>query len=111
MNKKVLLFLQLSVLLYSLSGIAGKLASSYGFLSPQYILFYGLEILLLGIYAIVWQQIIQKTELSIAYANKAMAIFWSMLWSFLIFKEKISLKNIVGVIIIFVGMLVVNRDA
>ena len=69
-----------------------------------------LDLLSLGVYAIIWQQIIQKTDLSVAYTNKAMTIFWSMLWSFLIFKEKITWNNILGVVIIFTGILLVNRD-
>jgi drug/metabolite transporter (DMT)-like permease len=110
-NLKIILFLQTAVVLYSCSGIAGKFASRFPFLSFGFIACYALEILALGIYAIVWQQIIQKTELSVAYTNKAMAIFWSMLWSFLIFKEKISLNNIAGVLLIFAGILLVNRNA
>ena len=107
---KILLVLQGAVILYSCSGIAGKFASRFPFLSFGFIVCYGLEILALGIYAIIWQQIIQKTDLSVAYTNKAMTIFWSMLWSFLIFKEKITWNNILGVVIIFTGILLVNRD-
>ncbi len=107
---KIIFFLQGAVMLYSLSGIASKFASRYEFLSPGFILCYGAEIMILGIYAILWQQIISKTELSVAYANKAITILWSMLWSFLIFKESISIQNIAGVVLIFAGTLLVNRN-
>ncbi|MBQ6345547.1 MAG: EamA family transporter [Methanobrevibacter sp.] len=110
MNKKNLLFLQTAVFIYSISGVASKLASNYEFLSFGFILCYGMEILILGIYALLWQQIIKKTDLSVAYTNKATTIFWSMIWSFLIFKEEISVKNLVGVLVIFLGMLMVNKD-
>lgn len=111
-NKLKLIFvLQFAVFLYALSGVAGKFASNYEFLSIGFIVCYGLEILILGIYAIIWQQIIKRTELSIAYTNKATAIFWSMILSFLIFKESITIKNIIGVFIIFLGTLLVNKDA
>lgn len=63
----------------------------------------------LGIYAIIWQQIIKRVDISIAYANKATNIFWSMMLASLFFKEQISIKNIIGVIIIFIGVLVVNK--
>lgn len=106
----ILLFLQAAVLIFSFSGIMGKLASSYEFLEKNFILYYGLEIVLLGIYAIIWQQVIKRIDISVAYANKATNIFWSMLLAFLFFKEQISIKNIIGVIIIFIGVLVVNRN-
>ena len=100
--------LQAAVCLYTISGIAAKLASNYAFLSMGFILCYGVEIAILGVYAIIWQQIIKRVDISIAYANRAMAIFWSMLWAFLLFKEQITVQNILGVALIFVGTWVVN---
>ena len=93
-----------------MSGIASKFASRYAFLSPGFILSYFVEILILGIYAIIWQQIIKKTEISVAYTNKAVAIFWSMVWSALIFREHISMANVIGVAVIFIGMMMVNKN-
>lgn len=106
---KLLLIIQAAVCLYTLSGIAAKLASNYEFLSLGFILCYGAEIAVLGVYAIVWQQIIKHVDISIAYANRAMAIFWSMLWAFLLFKEQITIQNLLGVCLIFIGTWVVNR--
>ena len=107
---KQILLLQCVVLLYTTSGIFAKLASSQGFLSFGFILFYGAEIFVLGIYAILWQQIIKRTELSLAYANRAIALLWSMLWAFLFFGETITLKNIIGVIIVIIGTMIVNSE-
>lgn len=107
---KLLLILQAAVCLYTLSGIAAKLASNYDFLSVGFILCYGAEIAILGIYAIVWQQIIKRVDISIAYANRSMAIFWSMLWAFLLFREQITLRNLLGVLLIFIGTWVVNSS-
>ncbi len=107
---KLIIILQSAVFLYALSGVAGKFASNYEFMSLGFVVCYGLEIIILGVYAIIWQQLIKKLELSIAYTNKATAIFWSMILSFLIFKENITIKNLIGVCIIFWGTLLVNRD-
>ena len=109
-NIKTLIVMQIAVLFFSLSGVMGKNASQYEFMSFGFILFYGLEILILGIYAIVWQQVIKKIDISVAYVNKATTIFWSMIFAFIIFNEKITIQNIIGVIIIFIGVLVVNRN-
>ena len=106
----MLLILQGAVCLYTLSGIASKLASNYDFLSLGFILCYGAEILVLGIYALIWQQIIKRVDISVAYANRALAIFWSMLWAFLLFHEKITVQNLLGVALIFVGTWVVNSS-
>ena len=107
---KQILLLQCVVLLYTTSGIFAKLASSKGFLSFGFILFYGAEIFVLGIYAILWQQIIKRTELSLAYANRAIALLWSMLWAVLFFEETITTKNIIGVIIVIIGTMIVNSE-
>ncbi len=107
---RIIFILQCAVFLYALSGVAGKFASNYEFMSLGFIICYGIEIAILGVYAIIWQQLIKNLELSIAYTNKATAIFWSMILSFLVFKENITLKNIFGVVIIFMGILMVNRD-
>lgn len=106
----IVLIIQAAVCLYTLSGICAKFASRYEFLSLGFILCYGAEMVILGIYAIIWQQIIKHVDISIAYANRAMAIFWSMLWAFLLFKEQITVQNLMGVLLIFVGTWVVNSS-
>ncbi len=106
-----IILLQLAVILYTCTDIAAKYASGYPFLSPGFILCYGVEILILGIYAVFWQQILKKVDISIAYSNRAAAIFYSTLWAALIFHEHISVQNIVGITIIFAGIWMVNRDA
>lgn len=107
---KGIIGIQLAVIVYTFSGVMGKFAAGYDFLSLPFIFFIGMELLILGIYAIIWQQIIKRYPLSIAYVNRAIAIFWSTLWAFLIFGERITLNNILGVIVIFIGIMVVNSD-
>ena len=107
---KLLVVLQAAVCLYTLSGVAAKLASNYEFLSLGFILCYGGEIAILGIYAVIWQQIIKRVDISVAYANRALAVFWSMLWAFLLFKEQVTLQNLLGVCLIFAGTWVVNSS-
>jgi multidrug transporter EmrE-like cation transporter len=102
------IILQLIIVIYTCSGIAAKFASHYNFLSLGFIICYGIEIVILGVYALFWQQAIKKFDLSVAYANRGVAIFWSLVWSALIFSEKVTVKNIIGVIIIFAGAYIVN---
>ena len=104
----MLVIIQQSIMFYTLSGVAGKFASAHGFLSLPFILLYGVEIFILGVYAIVWQQIIKRVDLSVAYANRSLSLLWSMLWSALIFKETISLQNIIGIVVVICGVMLVN---
>lgn len=112
MNKKVkdILPIQATVVLYSVSGIFSKLASRHAFLSFDFLLMYACEILALGVYAFFWQQIIRRHDLSLAYLNRSASIIWSMLWAALLFGEKITLQNAVGVLIIMLGVMVVNTE-
>lgn len=107
---KNIIWLQLIIFVYTLATVAAKFASGESFLSFNFILFYGVEIAILGIYAIAWQQIIKKFEISIAYANRAMALLWSLVWAVVFFNETITLKNIIGVIIVIIGTIIVNSD-
>lgn len=62
-----------------------------------------------GIYALAWQKVIKKFELSTAYANKSVYLIWSQLWAVLIFHENLSARNIVGMLVVFVGVMVVQK--
>ena len=102
--------LQAIVVIYTLSSVAAKFASGYDFMSGGFIFFYFIELLILFVYAILWQQIIKKFEISVAYANRSIALIWSLVWSILFFSETVTIKNIIGVIVVIIGTLVVNSD-
>lgn len=107
---KNIIMLQVIILIYTLSTVTAKFASQEEFLSFKFIMLYGLEICILGVYAILWQQIIKKFEISVAYANRAMSLLWSIVWAIVFFGEQITLKNIIGVIIVIIGTIIVNSD-
>ena len=107
---KDIVVLQIVVMIYTFSGIVAKYASMEKGINYKFILLYGLEILILGVYAIFWQQIIKKFDLSVAYTNRALDILWAMLWARLFFSEHISIQNIIGVVVIIAGTLLVNME-
>ena len=107
---KNLLLLQGIVIIYTLSGVAGKYASGYPAFSLGFIVCYGVEILILGVYAVLWQQIIKKFDLSVAYANRSIALLWSMLWATILFRERVSIQNLIGVAIVIAGTMIVNGE-
>lgn len=102
---KPYLILHLILVFYSLGGICSKIASGKGFLSLEFCLFYGMMIAVLGVYAVLWQQVIKKIPLNVAYANKAVTLIWGMVWGALIFKEHISLPNIIGAAVVLAGVI------
>ena len=105
---KPYLLLHISILIYTLSGVASKFASRENFLSIRFLLFLGLEVFILGIYAILWQQVLKKIKLSVAYANKGATLLWSLIWGILIFRESFSRFNIIGIILVIAGIILVN---
>ena len=108
---KNIILLQLIVIIYTINSIIGKLSAGEEFMSMRFILFYVAEVGVLGIYALLWQQMIKRFDLSSAYANRAMALIWSAVWAVVIFHEGLSIKNIIGILLVIAGTVVVNTEA
>lgn len=100
----IIIILHLMLMIYSLSGICSKKASESQFLSPQFFLYYGIIILLLGFYAIGWQQIIKRIPLTTAFANKAVTIVWGLVWGAVFFGERITAGKIIGALLVIAGV-------
>lgn len=107
---KYYVYLHGLLMVYSLGSVCSKLASQNDFLSPKFCIFYGLVLLDMMIYAILWQQILKKLPLTVAFANKAITIIWGILWGMLIFNESITPAKILGGIIIIAGIILVVKD-
>ncbi len=106
-----IIFLQLIVIVYTFSTLFGKLATRGNeFFSPMFFLFLVLDVVVLGCYALLWQQALKRFDLNIAYANRSLAIIWSMIWSVVFLQETITVGNIVGAAIIITGTILVNTD-
>lgn len=118
---KDMLMLQVVFLIYSFTSLAQKLTSSYlpegadslqEFLTQLFnvklILSGILVVTLLGVYALLWQQVIKRFELSVAYANKAVTLLWALVWGILIFHEEITVGKVVGILVVMIGIYVLN---
>ena len=105
------ILLHILLFVFSFSGIFSKLAANNEFLSFKFCLFYGISIIILGIYAILWQQMLKRFTLTTAFLNKAITILWGILWGALFFGETIKITMIIGAVIVFIGVsLVVMSD-
>lgn len=107
MNKqkiKVMFLLHIMLMIYSMSGICSKMAAKQEFLSISFCIYYGIIILLLGFYAIGWQQIIKRLPLTTAFANKAITVVWGLVWGFVFFQEPITIRKIAGAFLVIAGV-------
>jgi len=69
-----------------------------------------LMVFLLGIYAFIWQMVIKRSKIAIVYANKSSYLFWTQLAAVLIFGEHLSVCNVIGIAIIFAGVILGNSE-
>ncbi len=111
MKWKDILMLQAVFMIYSISSVVSKFASGKEVFSFEFILFYGLDVIVLGIYALLWQQVIKKFELSIAYANKAITLLWALVWGIVIFHEQITVGKVIGILLVMAGIFILNSDS
>lgn len=108
---KEYLFLHIILFFFSFCGVFSKIASNYQIFSLKFIFFYGISITILFIYTLAWQQILKKIPLITAFLNKSVTIIWSMIWGIIFFKEILSIKMILGCIIVLIGVsLVVSSN-
>jgi len=102
--------LHLSFLIYSFVALASKVTSGEEFFSPGFFGFAALVFAILIVYAFLWQKVLKVFPLTTAYANKGAVIIWNLIWASLIMGEQITLSNIVGSVIIIIGIVVVSSD-
>ena len=94
------------LMVYSLSGVFGKLASGVPLLSIRFCVYYGAIIALLGFYAIGWQQIIKRLPLTLAFANKAVTTVWGLIWGLVFFHEQVTVGKLMGIALVVIGVVV-----
>ena len=108
-NKLVACFLMhTGFLIYASYTVLGKFAARHDALSLTWCFFYAGIIAVLGIYAVLWQQVLKSFSLPIAMCNKAITIVWGMAFSRILFAEQITLKKIAGATIILCGIILLS---
>lgn len=88
-----------------------KYAAQHAFLSWQYCVGLCGAIGVMGVYAICWQQILKRIELSTAYMFKGTSLIFVMLLAFAIFGEAITIHNIIGAAVIITGIVLYSRES
>lgn len=106
------LLLHLIILLFSFTGLLTKFASIFlnegGITDIRVYVCLFLMFLNCALYAVFWQMIIKKFDLSFAFANRSVYLIWSQIWAVLVFKESLTVRNVIGMIIVLIGVTVVQ---
>lgn len=107
---KILLLLSLSLVIQSLSSVFIKYAGTYETLSREFIFYYVLAVGCLGVFAIMWQLLLELIPLTTAYLRKGILYILILIWSVILFGEHVTSQNIIGSVIIIVGISLHGMD-
>ena len=107
---KILLLLSLSLVLQSLSSVFIKYAGQFETLSPEFIFYYVIAVGCLGVFAIMWEFLLELIPLTTAYLRKGILYILILIWSVILFNETVTINNIIGSIIIIAGISLHGMD-
>ena len=51
---------------------------------------------------------IKQLDLSIAFAHRSVYLIWSQIWAFLIFNETLTARNMLGLAVTLLGVMIVQ---
>ena len=107
-----MLLLHGTLLIYAVVSVFAKLAGSR-MADADHLLtfvFLGLEVFTLGVYSILWQQVLKRMDLNFAYSNKGVCTLWTALFGLILFGETLTLGKAVGICVVLIGVLLVVTD-
>ena len=112
LNKRsnIIILAIVAVFMESLTSPCLKLGGRYPFMSPGYIAWFCLAVPILGFYAVCWQLILEKLPLTTAYLRRGFSYILIFVWATLIFHEAITWKQILGIMVITLGMVISISD-
>ena len=92
-------------LIYACTSICTKMASRQEMLSWPYLFWIAGAIGVMGVYALLWQQILARMPISTAYMFKGTSLIFVLMFSALLFSEAITLNNVIGAMIVIIGII------
>ena len=109
------ILLHICVLLFSFTSVFSKsAANAYNDGGMTNIWLYVFVFLMLAVcvfYAFFWQKVIKNLDLNIGYANRSVYLIWSQIWAVMIFGEHLAPRNIAGLAIVMIGVIIVSLTA
>ena len=101
-----------TLLVYSVASVFAKLAGlqmGAGSWLPT-LMFLGLEVFALMVYSVLWQVVLKRMPLSFAYTNKGICTLWTAIFGLLLFGESLTWGKAMGILVVFIGVLLVVTD-
>lgn len=95
--------------IYACTSICTKMASQQEMLSWPYLWWIASAIGVMGVYAVLWQQVIKRMPISTAFMFKGTSLIFILLISALLFGEAITLNNVIGAVVIIAGIVLYAR--
>lgn len=103
--------LHLTLFLNSTTGVISKFAGRAKFMSIRFILLYMLLMMICISFAILWQQVLKRMSLTFAFMNKPITVIYTLLWGRFLFNEQVTLKMVIGAVVIMIGIVIgVSND-
>jgi drug/metabolite transporter (DMT)-like permease len=113
--KKIDIFIILTILFQTLSIMVGKYASlrlgEFNIYNIATNYFYYISILFLFFQALTWQIVLKRNDLSHAYVFMNLVYIFILIFSRILFKEKVYISNILGALVILCGVVVCIKGA
>lgn len=97
-------------LLYACVTLFTKYAAQQEFISMPYCLAFSGAIGVMGMYAMCWQQVLKYIDLSTAYMFKGTSLIFVMLLAYVLFGEEITIMNIIGAVVIVLGITLYAKE-
>ena len=101
-------------MVFSFTGVFAKAAANAynagGFTNPRLYLFVFAMLMVCVVYALAWQIVIKNISLHVAYANRSVYLIWGQIWAVTIYSEHLNLKNIIGLAVVLLGVIIVTLN-
>lgn len=101
--------LLIAIFLSSFVSVFSKIAGQHQFLSIKFCLFYGTALFILMCYAVCWQLSLEKIDLVLAYSFRGLLSVFIYLWAVVIFHERLEIHEVIGVIMIMIGVCISQK--
>lgn len=112
-REKIMIFILLNVAfcIYSISSVVAKInALNNKPLSIDFFIYFSIQLSAMVLYTVLWQFSIKKIDLNKAFSLKAVTVIWSLIFAKYIFHEVITINNLIGIMIIVIGIMVVVKN-
>ena len=100
----VLIVLHVMLAVWSCTDVLSKYAAGAEFFSTAFFVMWAGVLVLMGVYALGWQQVIRRMPLATAFANKAITIVWGLFWGVALFGESVTPGKVVGAVLVVAGI-------